>query len=655
MNEPLSRLERFLHIMDRFDLEDANKPFTQEERALINEHVHPAYIQHSDAISYKPNSRRLTSQVANPVIQPGGVTPFASTTFQFPEYNFSETLVIEETEAIVARAFGRKESLCLKEGWSFVGKDNKTVDYIQQRLHEITYASNSSIGNYMQSIASDLVRFSNHFTALVRENKRSSGRSTKQFGKTIPPIAAMFPIPAETIKIKFTPRGHASSIAQEIYGSGKKQIWGRSNYIHFKVNDRHGLSVGTPVLTPVKDDIAALRRIEEDIEMLVYQHLFPLFVYQVGTEKMPAREFPGGKNEVQVVQEQWATVPSDGMMVVPERHKIEVLRNTAMDAYKYLEYFKSRAILGLDISRLDLGQGDTSNRSTSDSLSRIIVDSVKYLQRKIEEQFKRLIIDPLMLESTFDPMYILDKEHQVFLKFAEIDTEMLIKVENHASQMFSNHGITWPEYRNALGREPLKEEEFAETYFKRLQEPLALLKAKTSPFSAEAEALAESASSAVSSEQLAKEQMHNKTSTEKKGKDNEDLEPTGGQKAVAESMRPSNQHGVKLGPDGRKSSWLSTALPHCHSIPSSVSPSYAVIDSLYQARSQLFVDLNSIASCTINPQHVDSFILLAVNQLNSMIAPADTYSDSVNLLLNAADHLLHTYARRISDNHEHKK
>jgi hypothetical protein len=41
-------------------------------------------------------------------------------------------------------------------------------------------------------------------------------------------------------------------------------------------------------LVGVKDDIFALRRLEENVELLFINQLFPLFHIKVGTEQAPA-------------------------------------------------------------------------------------------------------------------------------------------------------------------------------------------------------------------------------------------------------------------------------------------------------------------------------------------------------------------------------
>ncbi len=303
-----------------------------------------------------------------------------------------------------------------------------------------------------------------------------------------------------------------------------------------------------------------MRRLEENVDILLYQYLFPLYKYQVGTPDAPAREYKNGLTEIDVVTKEWSRLPPEGAIVIPERHDIEVLgaKGSALDASPYLEYFKKRVLAGIEISALDIGESETSNRSTSESLSRILIDGVTYLQSRIEDYFDTFIIKPLLLESSFSDDEVLDPDNMVHLKFKEIDIDSMIKMQNHSQQLYSAHGITEPEYRRSLGLEPLTEEERFETYWKLIQEPIELIRAKQSGFSAEAEALADNPQSAITEEGIALEQKAEKEALKQKQAakktSGSQASSTGGERSIKSRNRPSNQHGTKLGSNGRKSS-----------------------------------------------------------------------------------------------------
>jgi ribosomal protein S27AE len=153
-------------------------------------------------------------------------------------------------------------------------------------------------------------------------------------------------------------------------------------------------------------------------------------------------------------------------------------------------------------------QGNTTNRSTAQTMSRALVDSVKDIQDELEAQWDYEVINELLLESTFGED-ILEESNRVHLKFAEIDIQNKMEQEKHASEMFKANGITWNEFRNELSREPIKVPEdphdqdpagypeWFNTFWKLFDEPMALIKAVDEPYSVATSAIAESPSTSV--------------------------------------------------------------------------------------------------------------------------------------------------------------
>ena len=262
-------------------------------------------------------------------------------------------------------------------------------------------------------------------------------------------------LPAESVRFKRDEYGKIKKYQQEVYG--KQAIeFNPENIIHFYFNKREGYAVGTPDLVSVKDDIRALRRIEENIELLIYQHLFPLFHYKVGTEKQPAATYSGGHTEVDDIQMKVARMPSDGCWVTPERHEIKAIQagSSPVAVERVIEHFKQRIITGLGNSSVDMGEGGTANRSTASTMSRNLVDDTKADQKEFADLFQEYVIKELLLESTFSDSTVLEEENLVDFKFIEIDFESRQAKENHAVDMFLKNAITHDEMRIELGYEP---------------------------------------------------------------------------------------------------------------------------------------------------------------------------------------------------------
>lgn len=407
-----------------------------------------------------------------------------SLVWESPQWDLAECGRIIDTESIVRRAFSVKEALFTKEGYEFVGQKPERVAYIKRRLRQMENAGGTPFPVLMDWTINSLIRMSNGFWVKRRDKKASGGgvRTTKT-NKTLKPIAAYFPLPAETVRFKRDEYGKIKMYRQEVYGKEPVEF-NPDDVIHYFFDRREGFSVGTPVLAPIKDDIRALRRIEENIELLVYAHLFPLYHYKVGTESAPAMTYQEGLTEVEIVQREIQAMPADGCWVTPERHSIDVLgaEGEALDTKSIIEHFKQRIYSGLGVSSVDMGEGGTSNRSTAQTMSRNLVDRTKAEQKLLESFINKFVIEELLLESSFPKDTLLDEENMVRLVFKEIDNEARQALENHANQLYLQNGLSHDEMREYIGREPFTEEEWEKSYWRQIDEPTKLIQALDEPY-----------------------------------------------------------------------------------------------------------------------------------------------------------------------------
>ena len=374
-------------------------------------------------------------------------------TWEAPEWDLAECGVIVDTESIVRRAFKIKKNLFTKEGFEITGKNPERVKYIEKRFQQMEEATGIPLPSLINRTIASLLQCNNSYLIKVRNFDRSGGRLRKYGNKLLEPVAGYFPAPAESIYFKRNDKGRILRYKQIIRGQEEKK-YSPEDVIHFYLDKREGFAVATPSLVPVKDDIRALRRIEENVELLIHQHLFPLFHYIVGNDEKPAGVLPDGSDELQAVKVSMQEMPTDGCWVTSERHQIKVLgaEGNALAVDKFMEYFKKRIYTGLGVSSVDMGDGSTASRSTASTMSRNLVDDIKADQRELGAQIYTHIIMELLLESTFDQETLFDEENKVYFRFNEIDIEHRIKKENHAADMFLKNGLTHGEYRVEMGR-----------------------------------------------------------------------------------------------------------------------------------------------------------------------------------------------------------
>lgn len=425
-------------------------------------------------------------------------------------------VLLHNTESYVRKAFEKKEGLMFKEGLTFRGKNKDTLRYIKARMAQIARASNIPTISLIKQIAESLIRVSNAFLVKVRDPEASGGKiRTTIKGKELKPVAAYFPAAPETISVEIDPNTSRVVNWRQTLPDGKIKDFPADDVIHFHIARREGFLFGIPTTVPVEDDIRALRQIEENVELLLYQHLFPLYHYKVGTETAPAGVSETGSNEVDLVKEEIRLMPAEGAIVTPERHEIKAIgaEGRAINAENYIQHFKRRVLAGLGVSEVDMGEGQTVNRATANTLSRAIIDAVKALQDVLEVQFEHAVISELLLESTFGDD-VLEEDNMVHLKFHEIDIQNKIEEEKHATEVFKANGYTWDEYRSELGLEPIpvpedpedqdpaKYPEWFNTYWKLFAEPEFLIKAVDEPYGEAAQAAAAARSSGVTNKQL---------------------------------------------------------------------------------------------------------------------------------------------------------
>lgn len=460
----------------------------------------------------------------NPVFNYRTTRPYFMNDWQKLEYDFKEIDKVATIEAYLQISFDKKLALFTKEGFEILGKDADLAQYTERRLREICYVSKTTPRQFISDIAKNIVRYSNCFVLVKRNDKLSGGYTrTDSKGHRILPISSFHVLPTSMVQVK------VNDLKQPIlYRQYSEEDWTENTrptteykpeeIIHFYVNKLEGFVVGTPRASAAIEDIKALRRIESDIEVLLHQSIFPIVQYKVGTEDQPATILPDGRDEISLVTDVINNQPPEGFFVTPERHEIKMIgaEGRSLRAENYLDYFKKRVLAALGLSGVDIGEGDTANRSTATTMSRSLIDAVKADQQTLEEQIYANIIVPLLQESTEDNSFDwLDPQNKVVLRFKEIDIENQLKKENGAIQLWLNNAITHDELREKVGLSPLSDKEWEESYYKMVTEAQELLKLGASPSSPLADASARSTNTPMTKADLDKARERNASSEKK--------------------------------------------------------------------------------------------------------------------------------------------
>jgi len=377
-----------------------------------------------------------------------------------PEYDLTEIQIAQDTDAFLFKAIQKKVQRFVLAGWEFVGNDKETVSYIKRRIKEIETVSGVPFNLLMTDLAHDLIRYSNCAWVKSRNSDASTGNVLTKKGKSIEPVAGYFILPFETLWFKVKKNGEIKKVLQKQAVSSETKEFSPNDIIHFYTNRKAGFTMGTPELLPVLEDIALLRRLEENIEEMIDANLNPLYHYKVGNDLMPERYGPDGIKESDLVRNTIEYMPSGGIFVSDHRHKIDAIgsEGKALKIQEYIDYFKKRVYAGLGVSAMDMGEGDTANRSTANALSKIAIQDVEALQKNIKTFIETYVISELLCEGGYEEA-LFDSERMVYIKFGAVDKEEKIKIENQIIQLWLNNLISETEARTKLGERPLTEED----------------------------------------------------------------------------------------------------------------------------------------------------------------------------------------------------
>ena len=420
-----------------------------------------------DALSSKALGIRRQS-LSNPGLsyfgkRTGGFNDVIYSGFKNHEYDLFEYSRIIDTEAIVAKAFERQRALIFKNGFYFESNNPKNVEYIKSRIREIEYVTGLTFRNFIEEMAYNLVMFHNAYILMVRNEDKSTGETVNVGNKELQPIAGWFNLPTETIQRKLKENGDVEMYKQYL-DPATFRLFSPEKVRHLKYNARSGFTMGTPPLEAVKDDILALRRIEESVEALIYKGIFPMIHVKVGTESNPAKILIDGRDEVETMGYVMQELDEYGGITTSERVEVKAIgsESLALRVESYLEYFKDRVMLGLGVSDIDMGIGDSSGKATGQIVSQTLKEAVINKQDAIAEFITHVLFKPLLVESgMYEAEYMIPEEDLVKFKFNHVDQDARIKMESHILNMFNSGLLSINEARLEIGYKEIGDKEIS--------------------------------------------------------------------------------------------------------------------------------------------------------------------------------------------------
>lgn len=376
--------------------------------------------------------------------------------YESPRSDFTLIDTAIQRDSYIQQTMLKYSELIFKSGWFFKGRNEQSMQYLKLRLEVMAVATGIPTELLFQGIADDIVRYGNSFIVKARAKNGVGlppGLAALPVLPAKEPVAGYFRVPPETITIARDINGTILSYQQEIDGADDPLQIKPEDMIHIAVNRPAGRTFGEAWIAPVLEDVRLLRKVEENAALLLYRHIFPLLAYTVGIDK-PGYE--ASDEELAELQSVIENMPTDGAIVLPERHKIEAVSISAIDGKPYLDYFEQRVFTGMGMSTVDMGRGDTANRNTADAMGGIKADRVKGWQKALEVQIDKYIIEEILVEGGFDP--IVNPEFNVDFVFEEIEQERKIAKENHIILKWNSNLLTFEETRVELGYDSTADE-----------------------------------------------------------------------------------------------------------------------------------------------------------------------------------------------------
>lgn len=422
--------------------------------------LHTAFRQQSQPSNLKKNMPRKIPSIYD-VLVPNRLNYTNVSMMHRPEYEFTETYRIADTESFVASSMRKKQALIQKDGYDLLGPDQDDIDYIRNRLAEIEYVTGKSFNDLLQQMIRSIVFNHNCFIYKVRDKKSSTG---------LPNIANKIPLAGFYVLPEFK-----VSVIEDVYSEtvGYRyniqnmvhKLLGIDDIYHYHVDMKPGMHVGTPPLESVKDDILSLRQIEESLERLIYKLTVPLIHLKVGSELKPASiDRQTGKAEVDIYNDLMLNMDEAGGITTSERVEIKMIgaESQALRLETPIQHYVDRVLVGLNVSEVDLGIGNSTTGGAATVISNSLTQNVQMYQHITETYITETIICDLLLESEkYKDRLFLKETEKVRFKWQHSNLDLKIKTESHMLNEVQNGVLKPNEYRSATGRVPMTEEELS--------------------------------------------------------------------------------------------------------------------------------------------------------------------------------------------------
>lgn len=380
-------------------------------------------------------------------------------------------------DALFRKACDKYVDLVFRNGYYFIHDKPELYEYIKLRIRMLEFSMGIPFDEFLRDIVSHIVQYDNAFLLVHR------AKLPAQFSRIITGVNGQDPVigyeilhPATMTIEKSEEYGNEIRYIQTPVGSrpsprrsGNRRVshsrdyrdFSKDEIIHIRTNRDAVYKFASPSKRAVVDDLIVLRELEENSAILIQKFIFPLIHAKVT------------RGSIETVN-QWSRAINDAredsIFVSSDDVNMEQVTGTSnvINADEYLRYFKNRVYSGLGVAPIIMGEGDSANRATADSIIVQMQDSVRAIQKTISNHLNMYVFDNFIQEHG---QSVLDNKSRVLIKFNEIDITSLIGMETHHIVKYQNNLLSQDECRKELGLKPMTPKDIAGTMGKMYGQP----------------------------------------------------------------------------------------------------------------------------------------------------------------------------------------
>lgn len=220
--------------------------------------------------------------------------------------------------------------------------------------------------------------------------------------------------------------------------------------LHIKIDPEPGKAYGTSVLESVKDILAIVVGMREDIGIIIKNYAAPTVLFRIGTDLIPAS--PATVTTFRDNLMNQMKVSSNIVTSTMVTHEVIAPGKGVMNVEGYMGMMLSILFGSFGMPEIMLGQGQETTQATAKMQLEAVSNQVKIIHQSIKDQVELQIYSYLCLEKHYYQLKPSDLDKIPEIHFGEIETaeDKRIRWEN----MHRFGGATYQEWRLAYGMKP---------------------------------------------------------------------------------------------------------------------------------------------------------------------------------------------------------